>query len=818
MKKILKRLIITILIFSLISAYAVTTSAVDVSELGSLLDSYVSANGYTFTLDTDSRLFVVSDNEPSEELLQTSQLIQRQIGTLSLFNDTAPEMVWGPENYAEKGDIILKLDSASAIDSDGYELNVSTSAMITASDTDGLIYGANTLIKCLNYGNSISGFVATDAPDTNQRVVMLDTGRKYYSSEWIKNFIRQISWMGYNTIEFHFSEDGGFRADFWDADFYKDANGDGTAYNPENDFTWLCGSHVQSWVKDPYREDPDAGKYLTTAEIVDILSVAKEYHIDVIPSFDSPAHMDYITWKFEQNYISNKSYSFIYNDTTYKASSTSGCINYTGKTGASTPSWPYYTTIDITDGTMAKAFVFALYEDIADFFKEYSDSTDFSIGADEVNLSADYSFKWSYSEFPDYINELNRMLNAKGYTCRMFNDFIGSTTYNMSSSETSVYSFDENIEIMYWNSDFNPTSGKWSDSVWHVMFFWENNTGDTNNWGDGGRIIYNCIQTNCYYVLRVAASTTSYPNMDARNPENHNWAFYDSNEEDIYNTWYPADISEKGVYTENAVDVPAEQLGGAYFLIWNDYASLNTEEEVWNDVPDNTGTSDYTYSLFDRMWSNSIKMWNSDINSTVEFSDFAIIRDTFGFFPGYTSCSQAAELPSATAPSQAYLADHSKLEAAIAEKITNDDCFYTADSYAEYEAVYNAAVEINKNYAATQQEIDSALETLSAAQSELVENISDTAEILSIRKINEITPLGKKVGMVIMTSTDAKSLTLSLDGTPVELTLKRNNVQVLSDEDVRVWMIDFPADETGTFEYTITVNGSVKESISVTIR
>lgn len=710
-KNIGKKLIALVLMAVMLISAAMPTSAAasDAANLGKLADSYT-ANSSTYTLTTSSRIFVVSSKAPTGDLLQTVQLIQRQFAASELPSSNVLNIVWGPESYAKTGDIVLNLDTSSGIGTEGYKLDVATTAKVTASDVDGLLYGANMLIKYFRADGdtSLTGFTAADTPDTAERTVMLDTGRKYYTKEWICNFIRQISWMGYNSLELHFSEDGGFRADFWDPDYYTDN------YSPDNDFTWLCGSHVQSWVKDPYRTDPDAGKYLTTAELVEILEVAKEYHIDVIPSFDSPAHMDYITWKFEQNYNKNKSYSFTYNGTTYKASSTEGCINYTGKTGASTPTWPYYTTIDITGGTMAKAFVFALYEDIADFFKEYAGSTDFSIGADEVNLSGNYSFKWSYSAFPGYVNELNRMLNKKGYTCRMFNDFIGSTTYNQSSSGKAVYDFDDNIEIMYWNSDFNPTTGNWDEGIWHVKFFWENNTGTTDNWGDGGRTMYNCIQTNCYYVLRVAASTTSYPNMDARNPENYNWTFYHSTEEDIYDEWYPADISEKGLYTEYATDVPDNQLGGAYFLIWNDYAALNTEKEVWDGAVDNTGTSSNTYSLMNRMWSNIIKMWNWDINSTVTYSSYATIRDNYGDFPGYTGCSTDAYLPAATDAAQAYLADHSALTEALKNKIEQGD--YTDESYAVYEKAYEAAEKVDADYGATEEEITAAIEALKAAE------------------------------------------------------------------------------------------------------
>lgn len=946
MKMNQKRLIAIVLAVALIAGFALPTFAsaatLTVDNIGALWDEYEKGSG-TFTISDNSRVYIISSSAPTGSLLQTAQLIQREIGAY-LKMEESPELVWGSVEHATEGDIVLNLDTSSGTGADGYKLEVdSTIAMVTAADVDGLIYGANNLIKCfmVTDSKSISGFTGADTPDTKERTVHLDTARKYYSVEWICNFIRQMSWMGYNALQVHVSEDGGFRGDFWDPAYYKGE------FQPENDFSWLCGSYVQSWVKDPYRTDPDAGKYLTTEELVKICEVAKEYHIEIIPSFDSPAHMDYITWKFEQNYKSNKSYSFTYNGTTYKANSTSGCINYTGRTGDSSPSWPYYTTIDITDGTMAKAFVFALYEDMADFFKEYAGSTNFNIGADEVNLTSSYGPKWSYSQFPGYVNDLNRMLNAKGYTVRMFNDFIGSTTYNKSSSDKAIYTFDRNIEICYWTSDFHPTTGKWSEPVWHVKFFWENNDGTTDNWGDGGRTLYNCIQTNTYYVLREGTSGT---HRDARDPDNRNWTFYGTNEEDIYNKWYPADISEKGVYTENAADVPADQLGGAYFLIWNDYAALNTEKEVWEGALDCYDEDRYYY-LFDIMASNIIKMWNSDINATVTYSNFKDVRDCIGFFPGYKGCSRDADLPAATAPVKASDVDKSALQAAIDNALTNESDYtsatwatyasaitaakavlanseatqddvdtalnnltaaknnlvkkadktalqtavnnavtnaeaYTAESWTNYanalnaaktvlatedatqaqvdealnalnnaqnalvektvvdksslQAAVNAAITDQGDYTddswkvyqdalsaaktvlndanATQEQVNTALSNLNKAKASLVVNSEDAVEIINIRKLTKTAVRGKKIGLVINTTTNAETVQVFLNGEPVELTLCLNNTQIISGEEVRVWMINFPATQVGTFEYVIAFNGTVSETVTITVK
>ena len=623
--------LVSVLIFT---ALPIGTAAEDTAApaQGVLLDSFTLQDG-VFVLTPTARLLWPEDSLPPEEVLSVLQCIRSQFGALfpAVFADGVPSLVCGSDIAPTDGDILIRYGEGDT--AEAYALDVSGHAVLSASDPSGLLYGAGMLMKCLQAAENytLSGFLAEDAPDTAERTVMLDTGRKYFTAEWICNFIRQISWMGFNTLELHFSEDGGFRADFWDEAYYTDA------YRPENDFTWLCGSHIQSWVKDPWRSDPDAGKYLTTAELVQICETAKQYRIGIIPSFDSPAHMDYITWRFEKHYLEDPEYSFLYNETIYMASDTVGCINYTGTTGSASPQWPDYTTMDIREDTMARAFVFALYSDIADFFKEYAGSARFNIGADEVNLSAyedTLPRSWTYEDFPPYVNALTALLTEKGYRVRMFNDFIGSSVYN----PDGTYGFDDSIEILYWNSPFQPNTGETNaDAVHSPSFF-------------SGRPLYNCIQTNCYYVLRTSPANSAFPDMDARHPDNLYWNFYHSTETAIYNEWTPLDFSEKGVYSETADPVPPSGLGGAYFLIWNDYAALNTETEIWNGVNDDSVTPAQFYSLFDRMYSAVIKMWNSDIHETVPYETFAAIRNGFGWFPGYTACDAPAALPVPTEP------------------------------------------------------------------------------------------------------------------------------------------------------------------------
>ena len=700
-------------------------AAADTSNVGKLVD-YFQPNNSTFTLNSNSRFFL--ERNPSGELLQTIQLAQRQFAADKIPTDKPMDIVWGDTKMLRAGDIFIQINPSEVnIGAEGYKIIAESYATVIARDVDGLLYGLNMLQKHFRNGgsNSIRGFTTYDTPDTKERTVQLDCARKYFTAEWICNFVREMSWMGYNSLQLHFSEDGGFRANLWDDRFFAEGyDGD---YKPENNFSWICGSHVQSWVKDPYGTDPDAGRYLTTDDLLQIIEVCKEYHIDIIPSFDSPAHMDYLTWRFEQYYKSNKAYSFTYNNKTYKASDCNGCINYLGTTGASSPTWPGYTTIDIVDGDgndrgdIAQAFVMSIYKDMADFFRIYAGSTKFNIGADEVNLS---NGGWNYSNFPGYINQINALLKSKGYTTRMFNDFIKKDYIN---------NFDDDIEILYWNSPYHPNNGTISEP--NIMTVAEMVA--------DGRKLYNCIQTGTYYVLRIVSpkvETVSERNKDARDPSCTNWTFYYSTEDRIYDYWYPADISEKGNVSQDVADVPTSQLNGAYFLTWNDYAAVNTEVEMWNGVVDRSGSVNngkYTYSLLDRMWSNTIKMWRPSINENLTYSQYAAIRDTLGDFPGLgigtNACSTKTTLPAATNPIQ--LADHTVLTAALAHKIAQGS--YSDESYAAYETAYNAAILMNNKNNATAEELGTALSNLKKAEAALVIK-TNTVTILRKTTINGI--------------------------------------------------------------------------------
>ena len=593
----------------------------------------------------------------------------------------------------------------------GINIANSNNIKIIGADKRGLMYGAFMVIKTLRANNSktFAGCTIQDTPDAEERTVMLDCGRMYYTADWIKNFIREMAYMGYNSFEMHFAEDQGFRIDIWDEKYFTSPNG--------NDFSWVSGGMVGSWVPDAYQSYSNVGKYLTAKEVVEILEVAKQYQIDVIPSFDTPMHTQYMRrmWaahvggdvasELGNRYTVNKNFSFVYNGNKY---SSAGITNLsTGKTTAYDGSINVWNNImvkndsgvrsgtkviDVTNA-VGRNLMLAMIEDFAAFFKQYG-CTDFNICADEVAFyKLDYAKTYAqnvlgitngskYDTFTHYVNEATNMLQDKyGYNVRIFSDFVdrkGSGDYLQNLT------FDKELEIVYWTL---PETWGSSTTIKNVSHFVNNNYK-----------IYNAVENYCYYVLALCEG------QDDRGGVRSNWA--NISEKDVWNYWNPTVFTHRSKGTTNVVS--ADAVAGGYFLIWCDYGAMNTESQIWNGIDSNG-----KYNVIDRMWSNVTKMWNYDVNSSLSYDNFAVLREKLGDFPGYSSASAKTTLPAAKTLAREYLADHTQLKALINTVV--DPNAYSEASYANYTAALAAAKAVCARYDATQTEVNNAATTLKAA-------------------------------------------------------------------------------------------------------
>jgi len=499
-------------------------------------------------------------------------------------------IVNGSEKAAEKNDLCLLLDSRLNLPAEGYRITVSGSrAIVSASDTAGLFYGCRNLLKQLLLTGTVTGTEA--APETAERTLFLDCGRKYYTVDWIKQLIREMSWSDMNALVLHFSEEMGFGIE-------------------SRTYGWLAG---RDGTLGTQAEAVTDSRYLTQAEVAEIVRYAKLYHVEVIPSLDSPGHLNYLVKKFNEQ-CARKDFSFTYQGKTYTAKAGSEIGNYfhyNGKTAIvqGTRNKAYSMGIDLADET-AVAFVKSLIEEYAIFFRSLG-CTKFDIGGDELlgwgtsidrtvskwkqldhwteyarnrakaEGKANYADAVAYDTFMYYMNDLYELVTGLGYTSvRMWNDDA------LRSSDTGwkrVVGLHPEIDIWYWTTGQNTVT----------------------DYVDAGHNVYNILCDYSYYAL-----TYDYF-KDTRS------LFTKAYAEMIYNEWSPY------VFASDASDnLPRghEAVLGSAFAVWCDHPDLRTEAEVMADI-------------LPMLRAHAAKAWDAEASAKQTYAEFTKQIQTFGNAP-----------------------------------------------------------------------------------------------------------------------------------------------------------------------------------------
>lgn len=167
-----------------------------------------------------------------------------------------------------RGDIVLRLKPAPGITgaraAEGYRMQLGVWAEIQAPTARGLFYGTRTLLQSLAARGSAPAGIVVDWPSKTHRIFHVDAGRKYFSPDWFKEHIRRMSYVKLNELQYHFSENEGFRLE--------------------------STQYPQLMSK----------QYITKAQLRDIIAYAERYHVEIVPAFDVPGHMRVLLNHFPQ--------------------------------------------------------------------------------------------------------------------------------------------------------------------------------------------------------------------------------------------------------------------------------------------------------------------------------------------------------------------------------------------------------------------------------------------------------------------------------------------------------------------------------------
>lgn len=592
-------------------------------------------------------------------------------------------IAYGDAEKAGAKDIVLILDSTLGIAKEGYEIEVTGGQLqVRASDADGLFYGCRYVIKALKCGecSKLPLSNVSSAPDYPERAFFLDCGRKYYSPEWIEDMIREISWSNMNAIYIHFSEEMGFRLESKTYPWL--AGGDNT----------LCTGGAEMGVSE------DNNKYITQDEMREIAEVAKLYHVEIIPSFDSPGHMNYAVKKYKEKY----------------GTDIGNYYHYNGKTAIVQGSGPeaaqknYSRGIDISN---AEAVTFAknLYKEYAEFFKELG-CTKFDIGGDELlgwgdSIASGVS-KWkqldhwkayaqqrsgnsnavAYDAFMYYMNDIYDLVKGCGYTSiRMWNDDALRTA---DTGWSGVVQLNKNIEIQYWTSTANNSQ----NNVWTYL--------------SAGYKVYNLLNDYNYYVLgQVHDGTDGYKGITPQH---------------IYEKWAP-NVFTPYEGTGSNTDINNKNVLGSAFCVWCDKPSTETEDTVKENI-------------LPSLRMNGLKAWDADADKKSFYDDQGQEINGVTAKNIVESLGNVPNVLEVKTPEIYQYPDTSELEALIEESKTLNTSIYTEESVASYTTAIAAAEAVLDIARPTAEQVNEATENVKTAKAglALIVNYSELDAALAI--------------------------------------------------------------------------------------
>ena len=350
----------------------------------------------TFTLPKKSRLLVVSNEKSlnNEVLLRDLKRASSQLADRGVLSE-APQIVFGTLENATENDIIVKMGTNPDLTgkNDAYAVDIKNNITISAEDETGIYYGLTSVIQMLIEGDNVltKGNIV-DYSDVEDRSFHLDCARKFFTKDWIISLIKDLSWQKYNSIQLHFSENEGFRLQ---SDTLEAIDG----------FQYVNN------------------QYLTKQDMLEIIQVANEYHIEVIPSLDSPGHLGAVLRYLPSDY---------------------SCASLFPSDGRRAQCFNIFTNDE------ARGFLIDLMTEFIDFFSE-AGCKKFNIGGDEFLEKFSNFSNEQYVQIMEYFNEVSAIVKSKGMTPRTWNDGVMYGNY-------TGYKLDPDIEICYWAAPQNCAS------------------------------------------------------------------------------------------------------------------------------------------------------------------------------------------------------------------------------------------------------------------------------------------------------------------------------------------------------------------------
>ena len=208
---------------------------------------------------------IVVDSRYSTELMPIAEQLATDITILTGLELDAKS------GTSSKNCIFLTLGKIKTDNIEGYSINISKSVKVTANEPIGVLWATKSILQMLEtHGkNSLPKGAIVDFPSYPVRGFMLDVGRKFFTMDFLEDYVKYMSYYKMNTFHVHLS-DNAFKQ-YYENDWMKTE----AAFRLES--TTYPGLAAKS------------GHY-TKEEFVNLQKLAEANGVVVVPEIDIPAH------------------------------------------------------------------------------------------------------------------------------------------------------------------------------------------------------------------------------------------------------------------------------------------------------------------------------------------------------------------------------------------------------------------------------------------------------------------------------------------------------------------------------------------------
>lgn len=142
---------------------------------------------------------------------------------------------------------------------DAYQIDIDQNKAVIHSDyIEGIQNGSMTLLQAFTQRKSLPAGVVQDYSDQVIRGLQVDSGRRYYSIQWLKDQIEQMAYYKQNILQLRLKDNEGIRYDSKIGAEFVDRK----------------------------------GGFWTQEEVDDLINHAAKFNIEVIPEIDFPGHAE----------------------------------------------------------------------------------------------------------------------------------------------------------------------------------------------------------------------------------------------------------------------------------------------------------------------------------------------------------------------------------------------------------------------------------------------------------------------------------------------------------------------------------------------